>query len=115
MANLLVALTINATDELLKEGGAMQSKKKVSDIIALLELKKITLFRGAYKRLKNYPMFSWLLTLFLKRQTRTHFDEQARSGEARPRGETHHAPARGQVRRISKGFMSYHTYEGQVV
>ena len=56
-ANLLIALTINATDELLKEGGAMQSKKKVSDIIALLELKKITLFRGAYKRLKNCPCF----------------------------------------------------------
>ena len=40
----------------------------------------------------------------------SHFDEQARkksrSGEARPRGETHHAPARRQVRRISKGFMS---------
>ena len=41
MANLLVALTINATDELLKEGGVTQSKKKVRDILTLLKLKCI--------------------------------------------------------------------------
>ena len=40
VANLLVALTINATDELLKEGGATQSKKKVDDIRTLLKLKE---------------------------------------------------------------------------
>ena len=41
VANLLVALTINATDELLKEGGVTQSKKKVRDILTLLKLKCI--------------------------------------------------------------------------
>ena len=40
VANLLVALTINATDELLREGGATQSKKKVSDILTPLKLKE---------------------------------------------------------------------------
>ena len=40
VANLLVALTINATDELFKEGGAKQSKKKVNDIRALLTFKE---------------------------------------------------------------------------
>ena len=38
VVNLLVALTINATDELMKEGGVRQSKKKVHDIINLLDV-----------------------------------------------------------------------------
>ena len=40
VVNLLVALTINATEELAKEGGVRQSKKKVQSVISLLNFQQ---------------------------------------------------------------------------